>query len=216
MGSSVDEGMDEPDFAKILYEGHPAEGTERSAFQFLISDPATGAPVRFLLVEAENAWAVAAIEKILLRDGRVNDTCRIIAIFRDHRFAGVRDDLLEEVPYADFMVDIVDHDRLTGSPVVAACFSKSLSAKERTRVARRAAESAGPSPARAEPIPAPAPGGPPGPVPESGNSDILTSALCGMGFKKPEVKKFVSSLGRRVESEPVPQLLREGLRALAA
>jgi len=211
--------MDEPDFAKILYEGHPADGTERAAYQFLISDPSTGAPVRFLLVEAENPWAVAALEKILLRDARVSDNCRIIAVFRDHRVAGVRDDLLEEVPFTDFMVDIVDPERLE-SQVVQACFSKSLEPKAREYVLGRIREaesgvhtvSRTAAPAR-RPAPVPALSLQ---LPPSGNAEVLTSALCNMGFKRAEVKKFVSSVGPRVESDPVPDLIREGLKSLAA
>jgi len=207
--------MDQPDFAKILYEGHPADGTERAAYQFLISDPATGAPVRFLLVEAENPWAVATLEKVLLRDARVSDNCRIIAVFRDHRVAGVRDELLEEVPFADFMVDIVDPERIDGSPVVQACFSKSLEPEARAHVLRRLEEigSAAAPRASAEPKARPLTAAPPA---SYGNEEVLTSALCNMGFKKAEVRKFVSSVGPRLHSDPVPELIREGLRSLAA
>ena len=205
--------MDEPDFAKILYEGHPADGTERAAYQFLIADPATGAPVRFLLVEADNAWAVATMEKILLRDAKVADNCRIIAVFRDHRVAGVRDDLLEEVPFTDFMIDIVDPERLNGNPVVQACFSKSLEPDARAYVLGRIQEAAARPAARPAPVAAPAFNLP---LPPSGNAEVLTSALCNMGFKRAEVRKFVSSVGPRLHSEPVPELIREGLRSLAA
>lgn len=205
-----------PDFDKILYEGHPANGTDRAAYQFLIFDPSTGTPVRFLLVEAEDPWAVATLEKILLWDGKVNDTCRIIAIFRDHRVAGVRDDLIEEVPYTDFMLDIVDPERLmardaSGNQVALACFVNSLPRAARDRVLRRLQEMR--SVPRAA-LPAPAPVYTAAQETPSENAELLTSVLCDMGFKKSDVKKFVQSLGPRVELEPVEALLREGIKSL--
>lgn len=46
--------------------------------------------------------------------------------------------------------------------------------------------------------------------------DQLTFALVGMGFKVSLVSRFVGSLGDRVETAPLPDLIKEGLRALSA
>jgi hypothetical protein len=43
----------------------------------------------------------------------------------------------------------------------------------------------------------------------------LRSALKGMGFAAIKVDVFVTNLGARTEREPMPELIKEGLRALA-
>lgn len=43
----------------------------------------------------------------------------------------------------------------------------------------------------------------------------LTVALTGMGFRAPDVRRFVGSLGERVEHEPIEGLIKDGLRSLA-
>jgi hypothetical protein len=44
----------------------------------------------------------------------------------------------------------------------------------------------------------------------------LVTALVGMGFKLPAVRKFVEGLGDRAGREPIEVLIKEGLAALAA
>lgn len=43
----------------------------------------------------------------------------------------------------------------------------------------------------------------------------LTTALTGLGFRTPNVRHFVASLGLRVEREPIQELIKEGLRSLS-
>jgi hypothetical protein len=204
--------VEEPNLNKILYKDHPAIGTKRAAYQFLI-EGSNGTPVRFLLVEAENPWAVAAIEKILLRDARISNNCRIIAVFRDHRFAGVRDELLEEISFVDFIVEMVDSERLQ-DPIVSFCMKKALSKEEKEHARERIEEmksyipKAEAAPVRTESVKDEAFG-----VREI---ELISSALCGLGFKKNEVKGFTASLGSRVKSEPIPELIKEGLKVLSA
>jgi len=69
------------------------------------------------------------------------------------------------------------------------------------------------APARAlrlvPPPPASVPvGGPPG------AAERLTSALVGLGFKVPDVRKVVASLGDRVQKESIEALIKVGLAAL--
>jgi hypothetical protein len=136
----VSDGMTRPDLERILYRGHPAVGTLRAAYQFALL-AASGEFKGLLVVEAENEWAVASIEKLLMRDGYVSPSCRILMVFRDHRSAGVRDDVVKEVRFLDFMVDYVDSDRLVQADALE-CFSRSLSAEDRAaakeRISRRA------------------------------------------------------------------------------
>jgi hypothetical protein len=44
----------------------------------------------------------------------------------------------------------------------------------------------------------------------------LTAALVGMGWPAPAVRRFVDSLGDRIEREPIEKLIKEGLARLAA
>lgn len=127
--------MERPDIERILYAGHPAVGTSRAAYQFAVLS-ASGALTGLLVVEAENEWAVASVEKLLLRDGFVNPSCRVLVVFRDHRSAGVRDGLVREMPYVDFMLDVVDSDRLIQADALE-CFSRSLSPEEREHARAR-------------------------------------------------------------------------------
>jgi len=46
-------------------------------------------------------------------------------------------------------------------------------------------------------------------------ADRLTTALTGMGFKAPDVRRFVTSLGGRVDKEPLEALIVAGLAALS-
>ena len=58
----------------------------------------------------------------------------------------------------------------------------------------------------------------PATLPVTGSSEgaeRLTTALTGLGFKSPQVRAFVTSLGGRVEHEPIADLIRAGLVALS-
>jgi Holliday junction resolvasome RuvABC DNA-binding subunit len=52
------------------------------------------------------------------------------------------------------------------------------------------------------------------PTPKS--AEQLTAALVGLGFKRPEVTRFVTGVGVRADKEPMADLVKEGLRALAS
>jgi RuvA, C-terminal domain len=54
------------------------------------------------------------------------------------------------------------------------------------------------------------------PVAAPSNADRLQHGLVNLGFKLPEVRAFVTSLGDRAEREPLPALIREGLAALGS
>jgi len=194
---------------QILYEGHPSSNTNRAVYMFAL---ASGDQVsRFLLVEAENRWAVLALERILLQGGQVSDNCRVMAIFRDTLSLGVRDALVTEIPYVDFMTDIVDLGRIVEDPIAKYCFGQSLSSDQKQYVARKFES----SDAVQEPVETETA------IVVRSSSDPeqpakIANALCGLGFKKSEVRKFVQSLGSRVTQEPINALIREGIATLAA
>lgn len=202
----------------ILDRDHPSFGTAQATFQFAMEDVRTGALSRLVSVEAKNPYAVAAIERVLVKnDQRVSPNCRVLCVFRDCRSVGVRDDLVEEVPYVDFMTDIVEPGWLLSDAGIAACFSKSITPEEREHaLAKARALDAAPSRPRLSAVRDEEPDDE---EPEEAGTDQreqLVAALAGMGFKKAAVEKFVRGLGGRACREPMPDLLREGLRALAS
>ncbi|MGH9919152.1 MAG: RuvA C-terminal domain-containing protein [Nitrososphaerales archaeon] len=207
------------DFSQILPAGHPSFGTARAVFLFSIAQGQ-----RVLVVEATNPWAVLCLERLLLVDGKVSDFCHVLTVIRDFRNVGMRSDTAEEVPFMDFMTDIVDPYRLAGGVdddgLILKCFKEALTPEE-LEVAgiKLDAMAEAPTPYNfmqfaeglSESVPAL-------PAAETGpdQADQLTSALVNLGFKKPEVRRFVSALGDRTRSESMHALIREGLRQLAA
>jgi len=203
---------------QILYQGHPSIGTQRAVFMFALGK----GPTRILTVEATNPWAVLCLERLLLTDGKASDNCRVLQVIREYRNVGTRDEMTEEVPFMDFMLDIADTDRLLGGTnddvLIMEAFKNALSETERQAAAIKleAQQSAprdifaGYQPETMEVAPK---------VPEVASEDQsekLTSALVGLGFKKSEVRQFVASLGDQAHTESLHSLLRQGLRALAA
>lgn len=215
---------------QALDSNHPSFGTNSAVFMFGLEDRRTGQIKKFLLIEAQNPAAVAVLERVMLTDQKVADNCRILAIFRDCRNLGTRDDWMEEIPYVDFMLDIVDQDRLLGDAVTAQLFSQSLGqnmeyAQRKVAALLEADRSTEhfenikeifPATDDSEVVEIEEVQEKPVPVVSSVQRDQLKIALCKMGFRKPEVEKFVTKLGKRVATENLTNLIVEGLRELAA
>lgn len=51
---------------------------------------------------------------------------------------------------------------------------------------------------------------------DAGQRERLTTALVGLGFAAPAVRRYVEGLHERATHEPIEALIKEGLRALAA
>jgi hypothetical protein len=208
-------------FEQILPKGHPSFGTQKAVFLFGLGN----GPTRILSVEATNPWAVLCLERLLLADGRASANCRVLQVVRDYRNVGTRDEMTEEVPFVDFMLDIADMDRFLGGTnddtLVLEAFKRSLSDAER-QVATLKLQAIRQAPERDifEGFEMPASDTfevtPAAPVASEDQADKLTSALVGLGFKKTEVRQFVTQLGTRTQTDNLHSLLREGLRALAA
>lgn len=201
VGAAVGQDM-EPN---LLDPRHPSFATERATFMFALTDR-SGAPRKFVLVEANNRWAVQTVEWVLGDGQAASPTCRCMAIFRDLQSLGTRDDMLEEVPYADFMLDIVDQDRLAQ---VEDAFNRSLSDEEREYVNEKLAAADEP------PAPAPAVSGIL-PAASASDEEKLVSALTKLGFSRKPVMRFVDSVRHRIGRDDIRQLVKDGCKALVA
>lgn len=226
--------------ASHLSDDHPSARTSRAAFLFAsVREGGT----RLLLVEAVRPEAVAAVELVIEAGrGAVSPGVVQVGVFRGYADVGIRDDILTEVPYVDFMTDIVDPELIVSSPRAAAAFAVSLTDDERARVMAKGGEaeprpqqqrrpSGGkgwfPANTKQRPRPAPHPEAErtpmrlvlapaPAPAPAGPSKrQRLESALSGMGFQKGVVRKFVDDLGPRVDSDPIESLIRDGLAALS-
>lgn len=212
-------------FDQILYSGHPSIGTKRAVFIFALGM----GPTRVFHVEAQNPSAVLLMERLLLGDGKVSDNCQVLSVVRDHRSLGTRGELAMEIPFVDFLTDIVDLDKLMADVVTAECLRKALTDEERRYMERKLAlieeepeeelpdlfeeaakisedaddwtEESDVVPVRAQAI-------------QDDHTVQLTAALVGLGFKKPEVRKFVVGLGTRVRTDSLHGLLKDGIRTL--
>ena len=201
--------VSEPDrkiYNRILHEGHPSFGTCRAVFIFALGQ----GPTRIILVEAQNAWAVLCIERLLLADGKVSKICQSIGIVREYRNVGTRHEMAEEIPFVDFILDIVDMSKLMGDPIVLETFSRSMSDNER----KYALDKLQLIQKQNNSVSAPPP--PPIIVSEGPDqSEKLASALVGLGFKKTDVRQFVNKLGNKIKTDDLQSLIRTGLRELA-
>jgi len=212
-------------FQGILDRDHPSFGTRNAVFMFALVG--RDGVSRFILVEANNSYAVLTIERILLQDQRVSDNCHMVAIFRDNRNLGTRGDLIEEVPYVDFMTDIVESGRILEDSVMIECFTRSLTPQEKIYASAKLRElarqdsqenvlSESLDEREAEEAPE---------LEEEQESTVpshdeekaksLQFALINMGFKKALVIKFVDSLGSDLDSKTLPELVRRALAELS-
>jgi hypothetical protein len=201
---------------EILPSDHPSFGASQAVFTFALGQ----GPMRILSVEATNPWAVLCLERILLVDGKVSPNCYVLQVVRDHRDLGTRHDMVQEPTFAEFCLDIVDPDRMFCDAVILEAFKNALSDGEKIQALAKLQAAKNLMDQRAEVLE------PFDPFPPSeeivpqlqgpDQSDKLTAALTGLGFKKTEVRQFVSTLGDRARTDGFHDLLREGLRVLAA
>lgn len=206
--------------SRILYADHPSFGTERAVFLFALGQ----GPARILSVEATNPWAVLCMERLLLGDGKASENCQVLQVIREYGNVGTRSEMAEEVPFMDFILDIADMDRLLGGgqddALVLEAFKNALSDAERQQAMFKLQalrqlpeknlfdgmpELPEVIETEVEVLPA-----------ADDQADKLSSALVGLGFKRPEVRRFVSTLGNETRTSDMHSLLRKGLQALSA
>lgn len=206
--------------ADMIGQHHPSFGCVQAWFTVAVSRPNGPGMTKILLVEAKNAWAVQTVERIAVDGGRVSKTCQVLSVHRNCSDVGIRSDLVEEISYVDFMIDIVDPGLLLEDPMTASGFRNSLSEEERIHASMKLASTPVREfiPVHAVPRHQSAPPVVPSPMPVVLDSEParerLMSGLTGLGFKPAMVRKFVDGLGERIH-EPVQVLLREGIRKMS-
>lgn len=199
----------------LLDRDHPSFGTPQAQFLFAIRSD-DGAVRKLLLVEAKNPAAVAAVEHVLLQgSGSVSEKCTAVAVYRACDEVGMRSDLIDEVGYVDFMLDVVDPDKLLADPTVSSFFVDSLTDEERAyaRLKMEAKSSWNREPAAKKAPKAPRKDRVVEYEPGS-RKDMLLSAMVRMGFQKPAVQKWMESSD--VESGAIEDQIRAGLAALSS
>lgn len=214
---------------QIVDRGHPSYGCKHAWFMFGIRAPGGGVS-RILLVEAKNAWAVQTLEIILAEDGAVSGTCSVLVVHRDCESIGIRAEIVQEVEWVDFMLDIVEHGRILANAVVSVAFRNSLTPEEQRYASKKidAMNAAMRAQAVKKTARAPAVAGLPKKVvpampdaspivcTDEAEKIKLIGGLVHLGFKKQEVVRFVDSLGPRVGREKLEDLVRIGIQELAA
>lgn len=122
------------------------------------------------------------------------ERCILLAVFHNCEEAIIVNSAFTQVGFAEFMMDLAGFDAMP----------KALQAK----VEQAAEESGGATAVGTIPALLPSPA--------AGQTNKLISALTGLGFGAPSVKKWVKSIGVRAESENLPILVKDGVRALVS
>ena len=194
-----------------INQDHPAFGTGQALYQFAFSNK--DGIGRLIIVEAKNPWAIFVLEKLIAKNNRVSDKCFVMAIFRECPKVGLKSDLIDEVSYIDFMIDVVDSDLLLSDPVITTAFQNSLSqeeafyANEKLKFFEDTSEDVSDT-FQSEPST------PVQNIDSNPNAKKLVFALTNLGYNKSIVQRRVQELGRRVEMEPIQDLIRESLRSM--
>lgn len=197
---------------KLLRASHPSHGCEQAWFLFAMT--VGGRIARLLLVEARSTDAVQTLERIVGPDGRASANCELLTVHRQCPSIGIRSDSVSETDYVDFMIDVVDPARITSDPLTAKAFQDSLTPEDRGRAIQkmsaapvRQAPPALPEAGMAKVIPLrrfdPA---------ESRNYHDVMAALTDLGYKKPQAKKAVDALGRRVDEMSLEEAIKTALQ----
>jgi hypothetical protein len=204
---------------------HPSFGCGQAWFVFMRTDRPG-----LTIVGALNHWAVFALERLMVKDSQISKSHVCMAVFRDIREVGFWDDRAENMTYIDFMLNIVGSDRLLSDPVIANAWKQSLSNSEKEIVQKKLAKIIEEKNKRESDSydirnnPFLSPDGPravfaSSPLKVVPNlervRETLEGALCGLGFKRPSVSKFVKSIDNEEMSGPLPNLVRKGVQVLS-
>lgn len=191
---------------EILDRSHPSYGLDQAWFLFAVRSPRSDGFCRLLLVEARSRAAVQAVEAIVAEDGQVSGSCELMTVHRQCPSIGIRSGLAEEVPYAEFMVDMVDPARYSRNPGAMAALQAALTPEERSVAIRRLSE------------PALAPAADDGPAASPDPSSVLQdaeAALIDLGFKRPQARRMIEAVGRETVGMDLEQVLKACLRSAA-
>lgn len=175
---------------------------------------------RVLLVEAPNADAIRTLEGITKEDGKANPGCELLAIHKGN-VTPRSSRRLTEISYVDFIIDIVEPSRLVCNQRVATAFQKSFSEEDRKyALMKMEAIEAFPEPEETPAAPMlERPKAPPLPAREQApmtpsNIHNVAAMLADLGFKKPQVKEVLASMGTKIDSMSLEDAVREALKSL--
>ncbi len=196
----------------FLSHRHPSHDCAQAWFVFAVLNPGGPGFCRMLLVEAKNQAAVQTLELLVAKDGRVSRTCELMTVHRDCGTIGMRSDLAEEVPFHEFVADMVEYERLASTPGATDSFQDAVTPEERSElIARMGVASRAPVPAvRALPAPR---------VIDVTAEDVVAdaeAALLDLGFKKPQIRKMLDKVGPSATRMPLGALVKKCLQGSAA
>lgn len=120
-----------------LDPSHPSFGCRYVMFLVQVT---SGDVQRFIVVPAANPWAIFLMESLGVNEGRISETCRIVAKFRNCYEATMQDDVVDSCAFVDFLVQIVGSDILLGSPVISHAMVQSLTYDEKVEMQRQLGE----------------------------------------------------------------------------
>lgn len=197
------------DTASILSNEHPSYGCEQAWFLFSIQN---GDKVsKLLLVEAKNVWAVQTLERLAV-DSFVSRNCQLLMVHRRCSDVGIRSDLVDEIDYVDFILDIVEPRRITGDQWAAASFQQSLTPADKAKALSKMRVEAAPTMAvavAANVIPI----RPQVFNPEnSRNYQDALAALTDLGYKRPQAKRAIDALGSQVDEMNLANAVKAALQ----
>jgi hypothetical protein len=125
--------------------------------------------------------------------------------------------MVDEIPYVDFMLDMVEMSNLEQEPV-SQIFLESMTQEEQAYTAQKLDSMA------AAMENAPAENKPKCPTPktvprnemqEDGIRDRITGALVNLGFNRRQVSSYVNNLGDKLSHERIDILIKEGIMQIS-
>lgn len=181
--------------SRYLTPDHPSHGCDQAWFIFAVRSHQGPGFGRLVLVEAKSHAAVSFLERVcaLGEDEQgpagVSGTCELMSVHRQCPSIGIRSDLVEEVAFGDFALDLVDRERV-----------------ERDRLAYEALQEALGSPVRPDAPVSPAPEEPAGADVERKRENAV-SALVGLGVSRAVAGARLKRLGSRIGPMPLDQII---------
>lgn len=177
------------------------------------------------MIHAPNRWAVQTLERILVvGNGYVNPTMKIVGVFRNTGNVGIRDSLLREISYPEFITSVVAHSHLVEDPVTSFAFSKSLEdptlRKEALQSLKRLDMAEPPRAvnpfevAETEPESNVIPFRPRTNPEQSAIYQQAMAALTDLGYKKPQTKQVLATIDN-IEEMAIEEVIKISLQRLA-
>jgi len=160
------------EFPTVLNVNHPSFGCARAVFLFQVGD-------HMSMVEAENIWAVACIERLFLGNPKMGE-CEMLAVFRNCFDTGIRSKNVQIMDYVDFIIDVIPHAKFLESAVMAYTYRMSLDSEQRDRALAKLQSIT-------EPVVNPSPV-------NDHKFARVEAGLITLGFKKADVKAYLNRL----------------------